>query len=104
MIGRTTAVQGIMQRSTDEAAMKHSEDSKSVVNQLNAHQLGEKEVLQKSQEVIKKDDADYNQENYDAKEKGKGEYLFTPKKKKKQNEEDDGKVIIKGTGGFDVKI
>ena len=45
-------------------------------------------------------------EKYDAKEKGKGEYFSNKKKKKeeKASEEEDGKVIIKSTGNFDIKI
>lgn len=105
MIGRTVAVQGTMQRSTEEAAMKHNEDNKSVVNQMNAHQVLEKTAEQKAKDVNTKDNADYNQENYDAKEKSNGEYLLTlKKKKKKQQEEEDGRVVIKQGGGFDVKI
>ena len=62
--------------------------------------------MRKNTEVVKKENADYNNEKFDAKEKGKNEYFINKKNKKKKEEEDtDGRVIIKtGGGGFDMKI
>lgn len=105
MIGRTAAIQATMQRSDDSALVRKNEENKNLVNQTNAQQVNEKEIQEKHENVVKKDNADYNSEQYDAKEKGKGEYLLSPKKKKKKiDDEEDGVVRIKHSGGFDVKI
>lgn len=108
MIGRVVQLNATVQRSGDEAAIKHNEVNKSMVNQMNASSINQKEVMRKNTEVVKKDNADYNNQKYDAKEKGKGEYFINKKKNqnnKNQEEEEDGKVIIKsGGGGFDMKI
>ena len=69
------------------------------------YECKKKNIRRRYVKNITKDNADYNQENYDAKEKSNGEYLLTlKKKKKKQQEEEDGRVVIKQGGGFDVKI
>lgn len=106
MIGRVTALNGTMQRSGDEAIARQAEQNKSILNQAQAQQTVQKGQMQKVQTVNKKEDVEYNQEKYDAKEKGKGEYFSNKKKKKeeKASEEEDGKVIIKSTGNFDIKI
>lgn len=104
MIGRTTAIQGMMQRSDESALIRKNEENRPLVNQSNAQKLNEKEVQEKYENVVKKDNADYNNEKYDAKEKGKGEYLLLKKKKKQKKDEEDGVVRIKHSGGFDVKI
>lgn len=105
MIGRTVAIQGTMQRSGEEASLKQAQDNKSSVNQMNAQVAAEKNELHKAIDVVSKENADYNQQKYDAKEKGKNEYLGTMVKKKKKKDEEDGKVIVKGnSGNFDLKI
>ena len=106
MIGRVTALNGTMQRSGDEATARQAEQNKSILNQAQAQQTVQKGQMQKIQTVNKKEDVEYNQEKYDAKEKGKGGYFSNKKKKKeeKASEEEDGKVIIKSTGNFDIKI
>lgn len=104
MIGRTTAIQGTLQRSDESALIRKNEENRALVDQSNAHKVNEKEVQEKYENVVKKDNADYNSEKYDAKEKGKGEYLILKKKKQKKDEEEDGVVRIKHSGGFDVKI
>ena len=106
MIGRTVALQATMQRSGDEATVKHNEANKSLVNQMNAQNVNQKDVMRRNTEVVKKENADYNNEKFDAKEKGKGEYIINKqKKKKKEEDEEDGRVIIKNGGaGFDMKI
>lgn len=104
MIGRTSLVQGTMQRSMDGAQVKQHEDNQSTVNQMNANHTVQKEVQIKSETVIKKDDADFNQGSFDAKEEGKNKYYEDNKKKKKQDDNDDGVVTPKHIGSFDMKI
>ena len=94
MIGRTTAIQGMMQRSDESALIRKNEENRPLVDQSNAQKLNEKEVQEKYENVVKKDNADYNSEKYDAKEK----------EKKQKKDEEDGVVRIKHSGGFDVKI
>lgn len=105
MIGRTVAIQGTMQRSGDEAASKQQLDNKSVTSQMNAANVVEKHVMEKTNDVVSKENAGGSNEKFDAKEKGKNEYLGTVIKKKKKKEEEDGKVTIKGNvSNFDMKI
>lgn len=95
-----------MQRSDESAIIRKNEENRALVNQSNAQRVNEKEVQERYENVVKKDNADYNEGKYDAKEKGRGEYMALKKKKKKRSEADDGDgvVKIKHSSGFDVKI
>ena len=106
MIVRPVVLQGTVQNSQNMTSIKHSEDSKPMVEQANIAVSTQKEVKQKSENVIRKDDLEKGNEKFDAKEKGKNEY-FTVKVKKKKNViggGEEGKVAVKSTGSFDIKI
>ena len=66
----------------------------------------QKEVQQKSENVIRKENINKEQQKFDAKEKGSNEYVSVKVKKKVKQEEDgiDEKVLVKSQGGFDIKI
>lgn len=106
MIVRPVVMQGTVQNSQNMTSMKHAENTKPAVEQANIAVTSQKEVQQKSENVIRKNDVDKGNEKFDAKEKGKNEY-YSVKVKKKKNQsisEDDEKVILKSSGMFDVKI
>lgn len=106
MLIKPAMMQATVQRTQDMTNIKQNEDNKSYVAQVNAQSNVKKEVEHKLNGVRKKDDADYNGQKYDAKEKGKNEYFS--QKQKRDNEasqdEEDGKVIIKRRTGFDMKV
>ncbi len=98
-------MQATVQRTQDMSGIKHQEDNKAYVAQSNAQTTLKKEVEHRLQDVRKKDDADYNQQKYDAKEKGKNEYFSQKKREDKDDSEDeDGKVILKKRATFDMKV
>lgn len=106
MIIKPAMMQATVQRTQDMTGIKHQEDNKAYMAQANAQTTVKKEVEHKLQDVRKKDNADYNQQKYDAKEKGKNEY-FSQKKKGEDNgasEDEDGKVILKKRATFDMKV
>ncbi len=105
MIVRPVVLQGTVQNSQNMTSVKHGEDAKPMVQQANIAVSTQKEVQQKSENVIRKDDVDKGNEKFDAKEKGKNEYYSVKVKKKKNDVSDDeGKVVVKNKGSFDVKI
>lgn len=105
MIVRPVVLQGTVQNSQNMTSVKHGEDAKPMVQQANIAVSTQKEVQQKSENVIRKDDVDKGNEKFDAKEKGKNEYYSVKVKKKKNDVSgDEGKVVVKNKGSFDVKI
>lgn len=54
MIGRTTAIQGTMQRSDESALIRKNEENRPLVDQSNAQKLNEKEVQEKYENVVKR--------------------------------------------------
>ncbi len=105
MIVRPVVIQGTVQNSQNMTSVKHGEDAKPMVEQANIAVTTKKEIQQKSENVIRKDDVNKGNEKFDAKEKGKNEYYSVKvKKKKNTSNSDEGKVAVKSTGSFDVKI
>lgn len=95
-----TAMTGIH----DYNNIRHSEDSKGVVDQSNIHQIVDQSVEVKLNNVNEADDTNNNQKKFDAKDKGSNEYSGNNgQKKKKEDKNPDGKVIPKYSG-FDMKI
>lgn len=106
MIIKPAMMNATIQRTQDFTTIKQQEDSKNFVAQSNAQTAVKKDVEHKLQDVRNKDNADYNQQKYDAKEKGKNEYFSQKRKGKDEDseDEDDGKVILKKRSGLDMKV
>lgn len=84
--------------------IKQSENSKPVVEQTNIFNQNQKEVEVKSEQVNTKDNVDYKDQKYDAKEKSNNEY-YGGKKKKNKMDDTDGKVVVKRKNiNFDMKV
>lgn len=104
---RPVEMQGVVQRNQDVAGLKSNQDNKGNIDQTNFYGNHVKELQQKQESVVKKEDAEYIEHKYDAKEKGKNEYEGGKNgkhKKKREKEEDDGNVSVKKRVTFDVKI
>ena len=79
-------------------------DNKGVVNQQNFQSQFEKTIDIKHTQVIKGDDIRKEDRKFDAKEKGDNEYYRNGGRQKKKEEKADGKVTVKGSRSFDIKI
>ena len=89
-------------RAQDYSYIKQNEDNKGLVNQVNSYQQVQKNESQKTREVHKSDDTRWNNQNPDAREKGKGQYSSDGGRKRKK--ETFEKVIPQNGDGFDIKI
>ena len=100
---RPVEVNGMIQRTQDVSTLKQNEDNKPMLQQQNIQTQFSKETIHHLKQVNHADDTENQQKRYDAKEKGRNEYVNQQKKKKEKKK--DGKVIVKSQGGgFDVKI
>ena len=99
---RPVEMTGIVNRTTDYAQMKHSEDQKPIMDQANYQTQFNKQIEHNSETVVKKNDSEWKHEKFDAKEKGKNQYYNNRKKKEKK--EEDGNVKPARPMSFDVRI
>ncbi len=99
-------LQGTITRAQDYTTIKHNEDNKGMIDQSNFQTQFQKTVESKVSQVHQGDNAENGKKNYDAKEKGGGEYSGDGgrRRKKDQEKEPDGRVLLKGIGRFDTKI
>ena len=91
-------------RSQDFTTIKRNEDQKSFIDQSNLQQQFNKEIKDRPHQISQQENADFMNRKFDAKEKGDNQYSGENEKRRKQREEEDGKVIIKGQAGFDIKV
>ena len=89
-------------RAQDYSAVKHNEDNKGFVDQTNISQQVEKTAEQRVREVHSSDNTEWHQNNPDAKEKGHNEYQGDGGRQRKK--ESTERMVVKGRGGFDIKI
>lgn len=93
----------MMQRMNDVAQIKHNEVTRPEVQQnVITHNI-EKQVNIHAEQIQKKDDANKSDTKHDAREKGKNKYFGNGGKDKGKKEE-KGRVMIKSTTSFDMKI
>lgn len=95
---------GTIARSQDYTTIKQNEDNKSIAQQNVLIQDKQKEDIQKTKQVNQSDSAQWQQKKFDAREKGSNNYEGDGGSKRKKEKEPDGKVVLKGQGGFDIKI
>lgn len=105
---RPVEIQGVVQRSQDISTLRQGETTRPAVEQANINIRQNKNIMQKSEQVNKKDNAENTERRYDAKEKGSNEYENpngkSGKKKEQLDMESDGRVIIKSTTRFDASV
>lgn len=98
-------LQGQLTRAQDFTNIKHNEDNKPMVDQSNFQYQFNQTVEMKARQVIQGDRAENEGKGPDAKEKGNGHYAGDGgRHRRKEEKESDGKVVLKGRGGFDIKI
>ena len=97
---------GTIGRTQDYSIIKHQEDTKVSNEQTNIQVQVEKRADEKLNQVRSADDAQLNEKKFDAKEKGSNEYVGDGgrRRKKTADKQADGKVILKSTQSFDMKI
>lgn len=106
MVINPISVQGEITRAQDLSVIKHNQDNKAAVEQLNIQKQQENQVETKARQVQHKEDTENEGKKYDAKEKGNNQYAGDGgrQRKKEQGEKSDGKVVLKGQSSFDIKI
>ena len=90
-------------RTQDYTTIKQNEDNKSMMDQNNLIHQDQKNETAKATTVVDSDNADWHNKKQDAREKGSNEYAGDGGKKRNKRESQD-RVIVKGRGGFDLKI
>lgn len=90
-------------RSQDYATIKHNETAKVVTDQSHITAQVQKDASQNTRQVRSGEGPTWHGKKFDAKEKGDGQYAGDGGQKRRK-EQQDGKVAIKTSGGFDVKI
>lgn len=90
-------------RAPDYTTIKHNEDNKVNVDQANFSEQFQKTTEQNIREVHSSDNTQWHEQKPDAKEKGKGQYAGDGGKRRKKTAA-QSQVIVKGRGGFDMKI
>ncbi|EOT26012.1 hypothetical protein C805_01984 [Eubacterium sp. 14-2] len=101
---RPVEFSGVVQRSQDISTVKQNEDNKSMLQQQNVQTQFAKDTVHHMQQVTHANDSDNPKKKFDAREKGSNEYEDRRNKKKRAEEKNSGKVSVKTTGGFDMKI
>ncbi len=90
-------MQGQITRAQDFTAIKHNDDTKSMVQQANFGQQMTKQIEKQVKRV--NEGKQYHERKFDAKDKGSNEYRGDGGKsrrdKREQEQEPDGKVIMK---------
>ena len=98
-------LQGQVTRAQDFTNIKQNEDNKGTIDQFNFQKQFDQTVDNKIRQVHQRDNAENEGKRFDAKDKGNGSYSGDGGRKRKKEEiAGDGKVTLKGRGGFDMKI
>ncbi len=92
-------------RQQDYTAIKHNEDMKSNVDQMNIGNQFQRDMDKKLHNVTNFDNAEWKNEDPDARKKGKGEYHGDGGKNRKAPEQRE-KIVLNSDikSGFDMKI
>ena len=92
-------------RVQDYTTIKHNEDTRSNIQQMDISQKNVKETEHKASYVEKKDEANNEQRKQDAKEQGKNKYMGDGGKNRPGAKvPKEGTVVKKIQSGFDFKI
>lgn len=99
-------MQGQITRAQDFTSIKHNEDTKPMVEQANFSQQMTKQIERQVSRVNEGKQPEYQEKNFDAKEKGSNEYNGDGGKsrKKKLEENADGKVLLKRADNIDFSV
>ena len=89
-------------RAQDYTAMKHNEDNKALTDQVNIGHTIQKDEARRPKEVRNSDNADWQNKQFDARDKGSNEYGGDGGSKRRK--EKTQQVIVNGHRSFDIKI
>lgn len=97
---------GSINRTQDFSIMKHQEDFKPMMDQINIQNKVEKDANEKLTQVRQADNANKNEKNFDAKDKSDNQYYGDGGKNRKKSDEkkEAGRVVLKNGGSFDMKV
>jgi len=94
-----------MTRSQDFTVIKQNEDNKGALTQMNLVRQEDKEVKQRSQQVVQKEETQWHQRKFDAKDQGDNQYAGDGGRYRKNGKQVEQVIVKTGQqGGFDVKI
>ncbi len=91
-------------RTQDYTTIKQNEDNKAMLDQSNLGQQAQRTEEQRATTVTDSHNADWHNKRQDARDKGSSEYAGDGGRRRKKNGGDTDRVVIKGQGGFDIKI
>lgn len=91
-------------RAQDYTTIKHNEDIKPFVDQSNISQQTDKAIEQRAKTVTDSQNPEWQNKRQDAREKGSNEYFGDGGKKRNTQNKETDRVVVKGHGGFDMKI
>lgn len=89
-------------RVQDFTTIKHQEDSRAALAQMNLSQQNDKEIQNRAGQVSQSQETLWQQKKFDAREKGNNEYSGDGGKRR--GTKPTAQVVVKGQQGFDVKI
>ncbi len=89
-------------RVQDFTTIKHQEDNKAALAQMNLSNQSDKEIQNRAGQVSQTQEAMWQQKKFDAREKGSNEYSGDGGKRR--GSKPTAQVVVKGQQGFDVKI
>lgn len=90
-------------RAQDYTTIKQNEDNKTMVDQTNLGQQAQRTEDQRANSVRSGDQSEWQNKRQDAREKGSNEYAGDGGRRRRK-EDQGGRVVVKGQGGFDMKI
>lgn len=90
-------------RAQDYTTMKQNEDNKAFQDQTNLGHQAQKAEDNRANTVTDSQNTEWHNNRQDARDKGNNEYAGDGGKKRKKTEQTD-RVVVKGRGGFDIKI
>jgi len=90
-------------RAQDYTTIKHNQDTKGMVDQVNFSQQSDKNVEQMTKQVQSGEETMWQNKKFDAKEKGSNSYEGNGGKKQKK-EDTQEQIVIKGHQRFDIKV
>ncbi len=95
---------GTIGQSNDVLLNHNKEVGKAALDQGNIYAQEKTSIQERARKVVNSDETRFQQEKYDAKEKGHGFYQGDGGKHREKKEDADCRVVNKFASGFDVKI
>ena len=89
-------------RAQDYTTIKHNEDNKALTDQANIGHNIQKDEARRPKEVRNSDNTDWQNKQFDARDKGSNEYGGDGGNRR--SKEKTQQVIVNGHRGFDIKI